>query len=144
MSFSNSFPMLITASLLITYLTVVGMAMPVIDGQGVGLVRSISLLNELEEASRDGHPICPFKIQNRVVDDLPGGVVVNITEIICTNQCEICAKTGRSCHQLKTQLKVKSYNTVSQQSEEVVVNGVRSGCACLKTESGTPGVIIPV
>ncbi len=144
MCINNTFLILITASLLITYWTAVVMAMPVIDKPTEGAVRSISLLNELKEASQDGHPICPFQIQSRIVDDLPGGVVVNITEIICTTQCEICAKTGRSCHQLTTQLKVKSYSIVSQKLEDVVVDNVRSGCACLKTESGTPGEIIPV
>ncbi len=144
MHINNTCLVLLTTSLLITYHTTVVMAMQLIDRPAVGLIRTISLLNELEEASRDGQPICPFKVHNRVSDDLPGGLVVNITEIVCTNQCKICARTGRSCHQLTTQLKVKSYNLVSQQLEDVVVNDVRSGCACLRSESGTTGEIIRV
>ena len=145
MQISNTFLDFLTAFLFIsTYWTAAVMSMPLIEEPAEGLVTSISLLNELEEASRDGHPICPFRIHNRVADDLPGGLVVNITEIVCTSQCVICARTGRSCHQLTTQLKVKSYNLVSQRLEDVVVSDVRSGCACLKTESGTPGEIIRV
>ena len=144
MRINNIFLVLLTTSLIFTYWTAVVITMPLIDRPAVGLVRTISLLNELEEASRDGHPICPFRVHNRVADDLPGGLVVNITEIVCTSQCVICARIGRSCHQLTTQLKVKSYNLVSQRLEDVVVNDVRSGCACLRTQSGTTGEIIRV
>ncbi len=144
MRINNIFLVLLTTSLLFSYWTAVVMAMPLIDRPTVGLVRTITLLNELEEASRDGQPICPFRVHNRIADDLPGGLVVNITEIVCTRQCVICARTGRSCHQLTTQLKVKSFNLVSQRLEDVVVNDVRSGCACLRTESRTPGEIIHV
>ena len=145
MQITNIFLVLLKVSLFIyTFWTGAAMAMPLIEEPAEGQVTSISLLNELEEASRDGHPICPFRVHNRVADDLPGGLVVNITEIVCTGHCQICARTGRSCHQLTTQLKVKSFNLVSQRLEDVVVNDVRSGCACLRTDSGTTGEIIHV
>ena len=85
MQITNIFLVLLKVSLFIyTFWTGAAMTMPLIEEPAEGQVTSISLLNELEEASRDGHPICPFRVHNRVADDLPGGLVVNITEIVCT------------------------------------------------------------
>lgn len=105
--------------------------------------QSVSLLNEVERTGSTGNSVCPYTVH--VTDkELTIGqqrVTINFVELVCSGTCHECTNTGRSCQQIKTQIKVKATLPDSVQ-EELVVGDVRSGCVCALPEIGRSAAIV--
>jgi hypothetical protein len=105
--------------------------------------RTVSIVDELQELGRHSQTVCPFKVENKTVEnDHPlGNVVVAIDEIVCSGACknENCSGTGGSCKQLMTTLQVSIRNPATGLPEKIISTNVAAGCSCTPQDTGALG-----
>ena len=105
--------------------------------------RTVSILDELQELGRHPQTVCPFEVENKPVEkNHPlGNVLVAINEIVCSGTCknENCSKTGGSCKQLMTNLRVSIRNPTTGLPEKIISTNVAAGCSCTPRDTGALG-----
>jgi hypothetical protein len=105
--------------------------------------RTVSIVDELQELGRHPQTVCPFQVEKKTEEnDHPhGNVIVAINELVCSGACknENCSKTGGSCKQLITTLRVSIRNPATGLPENILSTNVAAGCSCTPQDTGALG-----